>query len=212
MGGSEMTFVTRIAGAAALGAAMVIGSSLSAQAGYVVTLEQQGPNVVANGSGSIDLTGLGSAVTGFTSPARMIPSAGIITTGPAVLGTPFDLYAPSPGVITGPTSFGSGGDTLATSGSGDPVGFAGMADVLPVPVGYVSDNPLSSSATWDNASFSNLGVTPGSYEWTWGTGPNQNFTLDIIAAAVPEPSVLSELAVGLAGMALAGLWQRRRRT
>jgi len=30
-------------------------------------------------------------------------------------------------------------------------------------------------------------VTPGTYEWTWGTGVNQNFTLDAVAAAVPEP-------------------------
>ena len=40
-----MTCVTRIAGATALGAVMVIGSSLSvppAQAGYTVTLEQRG--------------------------------------------------------------------------------------------------------------------------------------------------------------------------
>jgi len=30
-------------------------------------------------------------------------------------------------------------------------------------------------------------VTPGTYEWTWGTGVNQNFTLDAVAAPVPEP-------------------------
>jgi len=38
---------------------MLIGlSALSAQAGYVVDVTQQGPNVVATGSGPIDLTGL----------------------------------------------------------------------------------------------------------------------------------------------------------
>ena len=54
-----MIFAKRIAGAAALGTAMLIGSGLSAQAGYLVTLEQQGPNVIASGGGSNDLTGLG---------------------------------------------------------------------------------------------------------------------------------------------------------
>jgi MYXO-CTERM domain-containing protein len=32
------------------------------------------------------------------------------------------------------------------------------------------------------------------------------------AAAVPEPSGLSQLGVGLAGLMLAGIWRRRRRT
>jgi hypothetical protein len=47
--------------AAALGVAMLTGYGLSAppaKAGYVVTLEQVGSNVVATGSGPIDLTGL----------------------------------------------------------------------------------------------------------------------------------------------------------
>jgi hypothetical protein len=48
--------------AAAIGVAMLSGYGLSAppaQAGYVVDLTQQGSNVVATGSGAIDLTGLG---------------------------------------------------------------------------------------------------------------------------------------------------------
>lgn len=54
-----MTFVKKMMGAA-LGA-LLLGLSLFAslaQAGYVVTLEQASNNVVANGSGAIDLAGL----------------------------------------------------------------------------------------------------------------------------------------------------------
>jgi hypothetical protein len=48
-----------IKGTASLGAAMLIGlSALSAQAGYVVDLTQVGSNVVASGSGAVDLSGL----------------------------------------------------------------------------------------------------------------------------------------------------------
>src|SRR5436189_6394281 len=39
-----------------------------AQAGYVVTLQQVGPDVVATGSGAIDLTGLTFSNSGFLVP------------------------------------------------------------------------------------------------------------------------------------------------
>jgi len=46
-------------------------------------------------------------------------------------------------------------------------------------------------------------VTPGTYKWTWGSGPNQNFTLQIgPAAAVPEPASLALFGVGLAGVGM----------
>ena len=49
-----------------------------------------------------------------------------------------------------------------------------------MPQGYVSGAALSDSMTFNNATFASLGVTPGTYVWTWGTGlPNQNFTLII---------------------------------
>ena len=51
--------------------------------------------------------------------------------------------------------------------------------VLIVPRGYVSGTFLSNSATWSGKTFATLGVTPGTYVWTWGTGANQNFTLQI---------------------------------
>jgi hypothetical protein len=48
-----------IKGIASLGAAMLVGlSALSAQAGYVVDLTQVGSDVVASGSGAIELSGL----------------------------------------------------------------------------------------------------------------------------------------------------------
>ena len=45
--------------------------------------------------------------------------------------------------------------------------------------GYVSGTSLSGSATYSDASLATLGVTPGTYVWKWGTGANQNFTLQI---------------------------------
>ena len=65
-----MTFATRMASGTAIGAAMLIGlSAPSAQAGYVVTLTQEGGDVVATGMGLIDLTGLSFVVGGGGGPA-----------------------------------------------------------------------------------------------------------------------------------------------
>ena len=75
---------------------------------------------------------------------------------------------------------------------------------LYVPDGYVSGSPLSDTATYDSQTFSSLGATPGTYEWTWGTGPNQNFTLVIGAAAVPEPSTWAMMLLGFAGLGFLG--------
>jgi hypothetical protein len=82
---------------------------------------------------------------------------------------------------------------VANSGNGDAVAlFYTLVNTsfIFVPQGYASGSPLSDSATYNNQTFASLGVTPGTYEWTWGTGPNQNFTLEIGAVSpVPEPPI-----------------------
>ena len=62
---------------------------------------------------------------------------------------------------------------------------------------------LLSSITFDKATFASLGVTPGIYVWTWGTGlENQNFTLVIGGAGVPDGgTTVSLLGCGLLGLA-----------
>ena len=45
-----------------------LGIRQSAQAGYIVTLQQVGPNVVATGSGAINLTGLTFSISGSINP------------------------------------------------------------------------------------------------------------------------------------------------
>jgi hypothetical protein len=102
--------------AVALGAATLIGGGMSAQAGYIVTLTEVGPNVVATGGGTIDTTDL-RATTNGTQEARISPGTPLIVTGPASFARSNNYDG-----FTGPSSFGNGLPTTASSGSGDIVG------------------------------------------------------------------------------------------
>jgi VPDSG-CTERM motif len=157
-----------------------------------------GSDVVANGSGAINLTGLTSAGL-FGGPSGVQATSGFILTGASGLTDGYSGF-------TGPTSFGSGGFFAANTSSGDSVGINGLLGILFLPQGYVSGAALSDSMTFNNATFASLGVTPGTYVWTWGDGADQRFTLRI-GAAVPDGGSTVSL-LGCALLALAGLRRR----
>ena len=111
-------------------------------------LTQEGANVVATGSGAIDLTGL-SFFESRTEAAGLLPSINFVMTGPVNAGV-VHLYSG----INGPSNFGSGGFTAASSGSGDRVGIGNDGKVLFVPLDYVSDSSLSDTSTYAGKTFS----------------------------------------------------------
>ena len=198
--------ICKLASSVLAACALLIGGAAAANANpYVVTLEQVGPNVVATGSGAFDLTGLNFIGQGFDT-IGLIPDLGYIYTS----GTQLDLLYGG-GTLVGPKTFGMGGVVVPNSSGGDTAGVNGLLGIILVPVAYVSGNNLSDSATYDSATFASLGVTPGTYVWTWGTGVDQSFTLEIgTATATPLPAALPLFATGLGALGLLG-WRRKRK-
>jgi hypothetical protein len=181
-----------------------------ARAGYVVTLKPVGGDVDASGSGKIDLTGLTELESGST-PAGVQPDEGYLVTGP----TNGNAVTPYRG-FSGPSNFGAGHPQPGTRGTGASVGidaaFGSPDNYLDVPNNYTSDASLTSTLIFAGWTFKKLGLRPGTYEWTWGTGPDQNFTIaiDAVGANVPESSTWAMMLLGFAGLGFAGYRQARK--
>lgn len=186
--------------AATLGLSWAVPKADAAYVAYMY--EDNHGNVLASGSGSIDISDLTATASGFLISPGIDPSNAALYLGAPGSTT---IYAS----ISGPTSFGSPGED-ATTGSGATVGIyaGGNYNSLLVPDGYMSGASLgTSTATLEGTSFFNLGVTIGAYTWRWPTaaGGTDSYTLNIGlpgGPAVPEPASLSLLAIGLAGLGL----------
>jgi hypothetical protein len=93
--------------------ALLLGGVGQARAEFIITFSQDGANVDANGTGSINLTGLTPIGTNLIA-AQVWPSAGMVKLGPLGAFTSFDAYVG----LTGPTSFGPGGKAFPYLGDG----------------------------------------------------------------------------------------------
>lgn len=171
-----------------------------AQAAYVIDIREVGSDLVVTGEGSFDLTGLTFAGAGV-GLAELGPALAVVSVGPS--GHPaVDIY----GGLSGPTSFGSGGQEHPQMTSGPPVELVGFNAELLVPRGYVSGATVGTSTSVYSGNFASEGLTQGSYVWTWGQGDHaDSLTVNI---GVPEPATWAMLILG-AGMTGAAIRRRR---
>lgn len=138
---------------------LALVAGMQAHATYTVSLYQDGDDVVANGSGALNLSELTPSGSGEDVTPYVIGQPAVIAIGGAggVLETAYD------GIISGPGQIGiSLTENTTSEGSGDLVGIAKVLGRVIVPASYVSGAPLSSSSRWSGASIASLGLTPGS--------------------------------------------------
>ena len=168
-----------------LAAALLTGIAMEAQANVIVTaVETPGGDVLISGGGTLNLAAWTTKEENLSDVVLIAPGTQI-TIGPTG-SLPVDVLT-DPTLFSGSPAYGFNNDvSLPDAGSGDIFGLAFSFDErLTVPTGYVSGNPLMGSSTYEDETFASLGMTPGSYSWSWGSDDTaSSFTLEI----VPEPS------------------------
>jgi hypothetical protein len=141
---------------------------------FNVIVSQVGPDVVWQGSGSFNLSSLTLGDTNILAGAYDA-STGAWGIGPNAT---VDGYS---GITTYPITFGTGGNgTTSNTGSTFGILLGGSEPLLYVPSGYISNTTINGSSIYDNQTISGMGLTPGTYTWSWGTGANTSTLVMII--------------------------------
>jgi len=185
------------------------GSAVTAQAAYIVNATEVGGDVVFAGSGSIDITAWTSRGSVNRTCCFVDPDSIIILGSPGSF-IPVEDYEISAANISGPASIGPGTALVsATGGTGEYTSlfWGPTTSQLSVPAGYVSQRALQATMSFTGASFASLGLAPGAYVWTWGSGESaDSYTLNV--GTVPVPAAVWLFGSGLLG--LVGVARRKK--
>jgi PEP-CTERM motif len=181
---------------------IVMGISGSARAGLIIDASQVGDNVVfqTEAGGTLNLAGLSYSYSGTnyaTDITPNYPEFGSLPNSTILV----DVYT---GFTAYPSSFGTGGHTFG-SGVGTPFELLGANyNYLEIVSGFTG-GAVSFTDTYSDATFSSLGLTPGSYTWSWSS---DSVVLNIPASAVPEPTSALLMTVGALCLTTLG-WRNR---
>ena len=186
--------------AAVISAGLLLGVQ-SAKAVITVKATQVGADVDFTMTGSLASDSVVVQASDYSWGQGIQANPPHVIFGPGFNGTLYSL--PN---LTGPTSFGSGGFDNPSGNSGTASYFT-PEDAYIITTGGL-DTALSASMTFANATFSSLGVTPGTYIWSWGPSAamSDSYILQIEPTSVPDTGT----TFGLLGVSLAGLVFLRR--
>ena len=162
---------------------LVAGGAL---ASAILTMTESNGDIVAAVSGTINTSGLSSQGTGSFGNG--------LVSGQAYLNFTTNTCDRYTG-ISGPATFGGPNSFQQTSSpTGDQFFVDGSSQFLCLPLGY-NGGALAGTATISGVTFSGLGMIPGTYTYTWGSGPNADSLIVYIGVSpTPTPSAVPTLS------------------
>lgn len=176
------------AGIAAMVAAVLMGGTFAQASLLTFTLEEDGDNLVATVSGSLNTDALNYRFNSYWG-GTISSLNGQLIVGPhgldSVIVAVWDLESSD-------SSFGeNSGSETSDSFTGDIAGIDLSHNWVMVPTSYVSGSALSGSATWNNRSFDSMGITSGTYTTTYNGGADS-----VVLQVIPEPATALIVALG----------------
>jgi hypothetical protein len=201
---------------AILGLGVIFWPSIAAQAAIVLTVRQDGNDVIVVGSGSANINGLPTPdqnddYTNVLTDTQIYAGPAAFTDDPTTPDVAVNLWSG----ITGPTSFGNHPNVFENPSSGFDDLFGIVADngfgqsLLVLPLSYQSGASLSGTSRFNNFTLADLGLNPGVFSWNWGMGQNAD-SLQLRIEPVPVPAPLP-LAGGLMAWSMAKRMRRASR-
>jgi hypothetical protein len=186
---------------ALLGLGVIFWPSIAAHSAIVLTVKQDGDDVVVIGSGSANTTSLPIPTPELDYTNVFFYNqiyAGVDASTDIINSQPVDVNLWSG--ITGPSSFGT--DTFfsayPSSASGDLFGIvSGIGpSLLVLPLNYMSGDNLNGTSRFSNSTLADFGLNPGVFTWNWGMGQNaDSFQLRIEPVPVPAPLPLAGIPI-----------------
>lgn len=185
---------------------LLIACPTFALAAITVNFYEQGGDVIAEASGSLDVSGLTSAGSG--------QSAFIGTDSTTYFGYVFGAILPGTQTafdvtFTSEQPFGPLAEAPTTSTAGTlgiagelPGGASPASDFLYLPGGYVSGDTVSASSTWAGATLASLNLVPGVYSFAYVA---DSITFNVLTSPPLPPSSVTPEAIPVMPVWLMGL-------
>lgn len=196
----------------ALALSTLFAAAPRAGAALLINIYNNGSDVQLDASGSFNYLPTGNIYFGGVA-TYVNPQLGVVGLFPNSY-TQLKSYS----LISSPANFGTLGYAYPDLDIATDWNFNLSKTAIVLPSNYTAGTSVSGAATFTGNTIGSLGMTAGTYYYTWGDGVNTDTATLVISASppgpgpspVPEPGTWAAAAMLLGGAGFAG-WRKRRK-